>query len=313
MKILIYYFTGSGNTGKIINEFKTHFEKDGHSVDLIRMENQLYKPDKKIDVDNSTYDLIGIGYPVHAFNAPQIVLDWARSIDKLNETKRAFIINDSAEPMKLNNISSIKLSKILKKKGLDIQNEYHYLMPYDMIYRHKQKMAYNMWETSKMRIAVEYKDILDGIPSQLEHVPCGALFAWIMRIQHFGAKFNGIFYRVDKKKCIKCDKCLSSCPMNNIERVNDKLKFGTHCAMCQRCTTYCPTDAIKAGLFNSWKVNKPYSFKDTDDVNAYDKEMTKKERKRADFYNSFWCKGPYKQYFKELEERFSDLNQSNAD
>ena len=313
MKIIIFYFTGSGNTGKIINEFKTHFEADGHNVDLIQIENQLYKPDKKIDVNLNDYDLIGIGYPVHAFNAPEIVLKWAKSIDKLDETKRAFIINDSAEPMNLNNISSIKLSKILKKKGLDIQNEYHYLMPYDMIYRHKQKMAYTMWETSKKRISIEYKDILNGTPSKLEHVPCGALFAWIMRIQHFGAKFNGVFYRVDKNKCIKCNKCVNNCPMNNIKRVDDKLKFGTHCSMCQRCTTYCPTDAIKSGLFATWRVNTPYSFKATDDENVYDKPMTKKEQKRADFYNSFWCKSAYKEYFSELEKRFSDLDQSDTD
>lgn len=31
--------------------------------------------------------------------------------------------------------------------------------------------------------------------------------------------------------------------------------------MCMNCTLNCPKDAIKMGLFNSWKVNKPYDFK----------------------------------------------------
>ena len=186
----------------------------------------------------------------------------------------------------------------------DIQNEYHYVMPYDMIFRHPQKMTFRMWDTAQKLIPIDAKTILDGRKELLSHLPCGSLFAWIMRIEHFGAKFNGIFYTVDNKKCIKCNKCVNNCPTNNIKRnKKGKLKFGANCTMCQRCTHFCPTDAIKTGLFNTWRVNTPYTFQDTDDETAYDKPMTPKEKKRAQKYISFWCKGPYKTYFKEAEEK----------
>ena len=315
MKILINYFTGSGNTLRVLKEFIREFENKGHTIDLIQIENQLYKLEKKIDVNFEDYDLIGIGYPVHAFNAPEIMLDWAKSLSPLSNTKRAFIINTSAEPLDLNNISSLKLGKILKKKGLDIQNEYHYVMPYDMIFRHKQKMAYNMWSTAQQLIPIDAIDILEGKPHLLKHVPCGSLFAWIMRIEHFGAKFNGLFYRVNKNKCINCHACVNNCPTNNIKLKNGKIKFGANCTMCQRCTYFCPTDSIITGLFNTWRVNSPYTFEPTDDDTAYDKKnpMTNRERKRANWYNGFWCKDVYVKYFKESKEKIEKYNNSKGE
>lgn len=312
MRILIYYFTGSGNTKKVLNVFQNEFAKDGHFSEFVKIENQIYNPDLKKEINYDEYDLIGVGYPIHAFNAPEIMLDWAKSLHPLKETKRTFIINTSAEPLPLNNVSSIKLGKILSKKGFDIQNEYHYVMPYDMIFRHKQKMAYNMWHTAERLAKIDAKSIIEGKRELLKPIPCGSFFAWVMRIEHFGAKFNGLFYRVKSDTCIKCNSCMNNCPTHNIKYVNGKFKFGANCTMCQRCTYFCPTDSIKTGLFNTWRVNNPYTFEPTDDDTAYDRkiEMTKKERKRADFYNGFWCKDVYVRYFKEAEEKISEYEKN---
>ena len=308
MKILISYFTGSGNTEKVLKKFKSEFEKEGYEVDFVKIENQLYKTENKKDIDFNEYDLFGFGYPVHGFNAPEIMLDWARSLPQVYGNKKAFIINTSAEPLKVNNISSIKFTKLIEKKGFDVQNEYHYVMPYDMIFRHHQKTAFKMWDTAQKLIKIDAKAIMAGKSEKLEHVKFGSLIAGIMRIEHFGAKFNGLLYSVDSTKCLKCNKCVNICPTNNIKRVNDKFKFGGNCTMCQRCTYFCPTDSIKTGLFNSWRVNSPYTFKDTDDEMAYDNKvpMTEKRIKRADKFNDFWCKETYKKYFEEAEEKIKN-------
>ena len=36
--------------------------------------------------------------------------------------------------------------------------------------------------------------------------------------------------------------------------------------MCMNCTLNCPKDAIRMGLFNSWRVNKPYNFKEIENL-----------------------------------------------
>ncbi len=304
MKILVYYFTGSGNTERVLRKFESEFKGAGHQVDFVKIENQVYKIKNKIDVNHDDYDLIGIGYPIHAFNAPEIMYDWVKTLQPLKETKRTFIINTSAEPLHVNYASSIKLSKKLKKKGFDVQNEYHYVMPYDMIYRHKAKMAFRMWDTAQKLIPIDARSIIEGKSELYKQVKCAAFFAWVLRIEHFGSRFNGIFYSVNKKKCINCHKCVNNCPIENIKLKDGKIKFGTKCTMCQRCTYFCPTDAIRTGMFNSWRVNTPYKFEYTDDENAYD-NTNPINVKRANFYNSFWCKSVYPRYFKEAEEKIA--------
>ena len=304
MKILVYFFTGSGNTERVLKKFESEFQKCGHSVDFVKIENQVYKVKNKINVNHDEYDLIGIGYPIHAFNAPKIMYDWVKTLEPLKNQKRTFIINTSAEPLIVNHASAIKFSRKLRKKGFDVQNEYHYVMPYDMIFRHKQQMAYKMWDTAQKLITIDAKTILEGKSELYKQVKGAAFYAWVLRIEHFGSQFNGIFYRVDKKKCIKCHKCVNNCPIENIRLKNGEIKFGTKCTMCQRCTYFCPTDAIKTGMFNSWRVNTPYTFEYTEDPEAYD-NTNPINVKRANFYNGFWCKSVYVRYFKEAEEKIA--------
>ena len=60
--------------------------------------------------------------------------------------------------------------------------------------------------------------------------------------------------------------------------------------MCQRCVMYCPKDAFKSlGFFTSWKVNKPYSFKET---------LEYQEEVKPNF-----CKKNYIKYFETSKER----------
>ena len=105
MKILICYFSGTGNTKKVVDcfaeTFKTEYNED---VTVARMEDSFTQ-------DINDYDLIGIGYPVHAFNAPSIVLDFCKNLPVAKKEIRAFIVNTSGEPLKLNNISSLQIGR----------------------------------------------------------------------------------------------------------------------------------------------------------------------------------------------------------
>ena len=48
-----------------------------------------------------------------------------------------------------------------------------------------------------------------------------------------------------KKKCIKCKKCVNSCPMNvDILDNSRKRKNGTECILCLNCTKNCPQKAL---------------------------------------------------------------------
>lgn len=78
------------------------------------------------------------------------------------------MLKSSGEPLALNNVSSYKLVSILKGKGYDYFAEYHYVMPYNMIFRHDDAAAYKMWHTAKNLAPVEAREILSLTPHKLK-------------------------------------------------------------------------------------------------------------------------------------------------
>ena len=289
MKLLICYFSGTGNTKKVVELAKEEFEKLGGQVDL-------HSVDKNFEGDLNSYDMLGFAYPIHAFNAPSIVLNFAKSLKKIENAKKPlFIFKTSGEPLYLNNISSSKLKSILKKKGFILNNEYHYCMPYNIIFRHSDAMAYKMWDRASKVIPIDCKEIFEGKKAKLKYFPCSRLLAWIFRIEHWGGRFNGRRYKVSDK-CIKCGKCVRNCPVGNITIENGEFKFGKNCLMCMRCSFFCPTNAIKIGFFDGWKVNGEYNFSNPDGA--------ENEHKR-------YCKNSYKKYFRRMEEKILNKSEKN--
>ena len=281
MKIVICYFSGTGNTAKIAQLYRENLAERGASVDIYAMEDLLANgiPEEFSNRLNDA-DSLGIAYPVHAFNAPSIVLKLVKSLPKATANKRAFIINTSGEPLKLNNISSLKTHSLLKRRNYTVTNEYHYVMPYNIIFRHSDGMAYRMWELAQKLVPLDVTDIIDGKEHKLEKVFFGGFIAWVMRCEHWGGRINGRLYKVDDK-CAHCQKCVNICPTKNITVKDGKIKFGKHCLMCQRCIQLCPKNAIKMGLFNKWKVNGEYSFEKTtdDQPQKYNKMLAKSYEK----------------------------------
>ena len=80
------------------------------------------------------------------------------------------------------------------------------------------------------------------------------------KIEWFGAWFNGLFYSVNKSKCVDCGLCAKNWPAQNITKKGEKYSFGGHCTLCCRCTMNCPKDAISMGLLNGFRVNGAYNF-----------------------------------------------------
>lgn len=285
MKILICYFSGTGNTQKIVDCYANFFAKEyDDEVTLVRMED-------KFDLDINEFDLIGIGYPVHAFNAPSIALNFCKRLPKAADCKKAFIVCTSGEPLKLNNISSIKLKSILKRKNIVVNNEYRYCMPYNIIFRHGDEMAYRMWNTAQLLVPLDAREIKQNERSIPKRIFMGGFVAWVMRCEHWGGRLNGKQYKVNDH-CVSCNKCVNICPTHNITIKNGKMKFGGNCLMCMRCAHLCPTDAIKIGWFNKWKVNGAYSFKKpkSPDTKHYNKMLT----------------NAYKMYFDAAEKRIAE-------
>lgn len=284
MKVLICYFSGTGNTRMIVEKYAEEFHKNGNTVDIYKIE------DGNFDYDLSQYDMLGISYPVHAFNAPSIVVEFVKSLPKSLTVKKLFIAKSSGEPLSINNISSYKIVSVLKRKNYILNNEYHYVMPYNMIFRHSDAMAFKMWDTAQRLIPIDCEEILSGKTVKLKRIFMGRFLAWLFRIEHWGGRFNGKKYKV-KDNCINCQKCVKNCPTHNITVKDGKFVFGKKCLMCTRCSFQCPANAIKIGWFEKWKVNGAYNFNNPD--GTYQKS------------HKNYCKRSYAKYFARSEHKIN--------
>ena len=284
MKFLGIYFTGTGNSKRVLETAKAYLIAHKHQMDVVDVTNDYVR-------DINEYDALMIFYPIYGFNAPKPIIDYVKKMKKADEETPCIIMKQSGEHLFWNNASSLYLISLLKRRKIIVTNEYHYLMPYSFIFRHTDYMAYRMNNVMQQLVPLDLDLYLHKKEAHMKRFFLDRLFAWILRIQWWGGRFNGRFYKVQQDKCIKCMKCVRDCPAHNIEVVDGKFKFKGKCLMCQRCIMYCPKQAIKVGMFNSWRVDVPYTFKEAE----YQKEK-----------HPNYCKKNYQKYFAVSEKRIEE-------
>jgi ferredoxin/flavodoxin len=257
MKAIIYYFTGSGNTRIAAEDLKRHLDERGIQTTLYAFEVSNH------DVPNpNDYDLIGIGYPIHAFNVPRPFLKFIKNLPSCEgPAKRVFIFKVSGEPFKINSSSSYWIYKHMNCKGYRTILEKHLLMPYNIIFSYPDAVAKQMYLYLDALSTVLSIKLLNNEEEKLHFSFLGHCFSLLVRIEWIAGPANALFFRVDRKKCVNCNLCLRGCPLKAIYRNKDgHLRAHSSCALCMRCTMACPTNAIHFGFMNTWKVNPGYSY-----------------------------------------------------
>lgn len=85
MKILILYFSGTGNTKWVVEYFSECLIKKSHNVNLYEISIGKLK-------DNiEKYDIVGIAHPIYGVNMPNIVYDFLE-INPAIKSKVQFVI-----------------------------------------------------------------------------------------------------------------------------------------------------------------------------------------------------------------------------
>lgn len=276
-KIGLYVFSATGNTMKIARLTQEELTKLGVEAEIKKIENGK-------ETHDGQEDTVVIMYPVHGFNAPMNVIRFCRNLAQ-GEGKDAYVIKTSGEPLRINDNSSGRIIKSFKKKGYTYKGEYHIIMPYNMIFRHSDAMAAKMYLAAKERIPNAAKQIAESADVR-KKIPFKAkIVSFIVSIEHWGARFNGRFFKVKKDKCVKCMQCVKNCPTQNIKYVNGKFKFGKECLLCTRCSFNCPTDAFRIGLMDFMRVNGKYNF----NADPSEAKIGK------------YCRKSYQRYFGEKE------------
>lgn len=293
MNVLLLYYTGTFNTRYLTLMLKKRFESEGHSVTTYEID-----PLNTEKLSYDGYDLLGLGYPIYGFNAPYPFLKFVKK-QKFPKGMKAFIYKNSGETFHANDASSVSVLRKLKKDGVITDNEYHFIMPYNIHFRFEENLVKEMLEMDDKLLDILYYEVTSGIKNIKKYKLIHRIITFFVKLQFIGGDVNSFFCHVDKKECTKCGYCIKMCPMKNIYK-NKKgdVRFHHHCLMCMRCSLGCPVDAVRIGLLEGWRVNGPYNFEQI-------RKIENKERIINENTKGFFrC---YIETYKNIDSRYEEL------
>lgn len=245
MRILIIYFSGTGNTQSIALGYEQALIKSGYHVSVSSIESITTLED---------HDLLIIGGPIYAGNMPDELINWVRkNVPQVTSSKNAIVFSTSAGLLNAHGVKS--MGKKLMKKGYNIIDLPTYEMPRNFYIDKYEPTPELIQKQQFNNAAVMIIDSINKIhcPEPLiikDSVLMIDLLADVFRIM---AKSMGKNFKIDDT-CIGCGKCERDCPKQNIN-CKDK-KYSTHCILCTRCIHNCPVNAImyKGKKIKQYKV-----------------------------------------------------------
>ncbi|MDD4311934.1 MAG: hypothetical protein PHW41_05575, partial [Eubacteriales bacterium] len=112
--VCVLQFSGTGMTKYVVEQIAKELECLSITVDVYPIETTPIQ-----SIPFGTYDAVGIAYPVHAFNAPKIVIRYAKTLPVAASTD-VFLLSTAGEDHPLNYASSRLLIRMLQKKNYHV-------------------------------------------------------------------------------------------------------------------------------------------------------------------------------------------------
>ena len=268
--ICIFLFSGTGMTKYVIERIKYGLEVKQVSVDIFLIENVILE-----NILLNNYDILGIAYPVHAFNAPKKVIDFIKKLSKVN-FKNTFLISTTGETNIINNSCSKLLIKILSKKGYYVFYDKQFEMPANLIVKDNETKVESKINKIKEETPNTVNNILNIVSQKQYTNIISDIMAIIGKLELLGLLISGKLFYVNKE-CISCGICAVNCPNKNIILIKKSAKINRHCGLCMRCIYLCPRRSIKTYWifkfisFDKWYENKELSINKIKKIMMYEK------------------------------------------
>lgn len=238
MKGRLFYFSGTGNTKWVADRLKEKFSFYGAQLELVNIEKNP-KPDLE------GCDFFIIGTPIYAGCGPKIMDDFIANFPQNNDNLKCMIYStqgaDSACGAEI-------YRRLLEQKGYNVLIQSMIRMPNNFYF------AFGREVTDEGR-----KAVLDNAKKKAKELAGSfmegqRIYEPISGVRVFFGKMISKIYRrsmpnsakhfESTKDCIKCGKCVRSCPKGNITMENGCVVFHSNCMMCLRCIQGCPANAV---------------------------------------------------------------------
>lgn len=266
MKILIAYFSGTGNTERVAREIGRRLETLGHETSLDSVEN--------LTVEKLENVALGIGFPSYGLDSPSIVKRFVEKLPHAVKPVPAFIFSTHAwasgnaltglaEKLKDRNVHTVARESFKCPSN----GARTFFSPHHFMYKKMVAVGPNLPErigafAGKIngKLAIFAKKPFENMGEKTVGNRLMGLFA-----KHV---MEGRMYRdfkVQEDRCIGCGLCVRECPDTNLAMENGKARFlrGNNCLKCMRCISICPVDAILFGEGSRGKGRYTADFRDS--------------------------------------------------
>lgn len=250
--IVVYYFSGTGNTRFAANRIVEYAEQCNISAKIQNIDSN--KPDyQQINKDT----LLVFCFPTHGFNAPPIVL---RFISAFPRNKCNVLLLNTRAGLKLFNIHTPGIGGIalwlptiiLLQKGYKCTGWQPLDMPSNWISLHPglrtksivfiKKRCENTLESMTEKV-ISGKRIFNG----LIWLPIDILLIPVSIGYYFFGRYALAKTFYANTNCSNCGLCIKNCPVNAIIEKSDRPFWSFKCESCMKCMNTCPERAIETG------------------------------------------------------------------
>ncbi len=278
-KCTLFYFTGSGNTKFVVENFALNLTGK-YSVEI----REIDKITRGLDSFDDDFDVVGIIYPVHAFNAPAIFFEFIKHHLPEGKKRKAFIVKSPGDPF-FQGGSSYQVRRALVKKDYTVFHESVIVMPANVFLRYPDNFITEICIKSGEKITSAVREISSGIRRRHKNsIMINISTAIFSAMEQLGSFCFGKDLKVSDQ-CTNCGKCIIECPTRNIkEGRHNKPSFGLKCIICMRCIYGCPVDAISPKFMKFFKVKNWYDLKKLSNI---DRNTFKESEDMKPFFNRY--------------------------
>ncbi|SHE78647.1 EFR1 family ferrodoxin [Alkalibacter saccharofermentans] len=242
-KIVIFYFSGTGNTWWATGRLTEYLKGMGADVTFFSIEQVDTELSDRLIAGCGT---VGFGYPIYGSDVPEIMKDFMK--DLAPSGKDAFVYctqwlwsGDGAR------VSAEFLSNKFRIKWAE-----HFAMPNNVSvsairlpYTNDKRRINKILKRADRRIKRLVLKIVSEKPFLRGFSAVSACSGYIQRgpfRYFFGRLRNDI--NVEIKKCNFCGYCVKLCPVSNLILDGNTVSTLGSCIMCLRCYSFCPRMAV---------------------------------------------------------------------
>jgi len=259
MSIELRYFSGTGNSWRVLETCRSVFVADGREVEM-----------RAIDVTESIFpeaDIVGFCFPVYAFGIPRVCRKYLKGLQPFSSLQKVFVLITAGDALE-SGFAIRECEQMLRKKNAVMMYSRVIQMPINWITSPVPPFTPSTEEASEIimqGVELATKSARD-ISIGMEHFHH---FTYPLRYTKFRFyrdywmfKYLGVsnLWRTFKvyDSCNGCQLCARVCPTHSINMVNQKPVWSSTCEQCMRCANFCPQEAIYQSMGGDTKGRNRY-------------------------------------------------------